>query len=81
MTIPTLSPRQVEVCALVVAGESDKAIGVRLAISKRTVTAHVEEAAKRIRKMHPHLESYVPRTVIRRFYVEFTGLGPFSEQP
>lgn len=81
MTVPALSPRQLEVCALVVAGESDKAISAHLEISKRTVTAHIEEASRRIKRLHPHLDGCYPRHAIRRFYVEFTGPGPFSDQP
>lgn len=35
-----LSPRQQEICALVIAGRSSKQIGAELGISYRTVQAH-----------------------------------------
>ena len=39
-----LSPRQIEVTALVVAGQTDKEIGLALRISKRTVRLHLDQS-------------------------------------
>jgi DNA-binding NarL/FixJ family response regulator len=44
---PTLTPRQAEVCALMVQGIPNKDIGRRLGISHRTIEDHREEVYRR----------------------------------
>lgn len=73
-----LTPRQAEVCLLVVAGESPQAISFELGISSHTVNAHVEQAAARILAVHPEFDIRAPRNVIRRYFVLAAARNPFT---
>lgn len=76
MTV-SFSPRQAEVCLLVVAGESPAEIATELGISVDTVDHHVRTAADKIRRVHPEFDVKSPRNLIRRFYVLTVGKDPF----
>lgn len=75
-----LSPRQAEVCLLVVAGESPKAIADEMGISVHTVNTHIENAAARIRKAYPELAATEPRRLIRRYYIVAVASNPFASE-
>lgn len=80
MTPLQLSPRQIEVCCLVAAGETDKAIGKELGCSSRTVQAHMEEAARRLRDADPTLPTGRARRVILAYYVACYGVAAFQRR-
>jgi DNA-binding CsgD family transcriptional regulator len=52
MTTNALTPREMEVAALVVRGLPNKRIAARLAVSVNTVEKHVENAAARLPNPH-----------------------------
>lgn len=79
MTTLQLSPRQIEVCIHVAAGESDKWIAKEVGCSIRTVRQHMEDAADRIRRAMPML-SGSPRKVILGYYVAFAGVAAFEQR-
>lgn len=74
-----LSPRQIEVCALVAAGASPKEVGKELKVSTRTVRFHMEEAAKRLQPFIPHITGS-PRRIICGYYVEYAGVVAFQKR-
>jgi hypothetical protein len=76
---PHLSERQVEVCCLVAAGESDKAIAKDRTISVAAVRFHMKEAARRLRFGMPHL-SGSPRQIILGYYAAVYGVAAFEER-
>lgn len=67
-----LSPRQKEVCRLIVAGHRPREIKDELGISTRTVRFHLDEAARKIQKAHPHL-SGSSRRIVCGYYVQVTA--------
>lgn len=71
-----LSPRQIEVCALIAAGYSYGGVAKELGISAKTVEFHMKEAATRLRKVCPWLQG-TPRRIIQGYYVEFAGVQAF----
>lgn len=79
MTELQLSPRQIEVCVLIAAGESDKRVARELGISARTVRQHMNDAAARIRQHMPALQGS-PRKIILGYYVEYAGVAAFQRR-
>lgn len=65
-----LSPREIEICALLADGESYKCAGKTLGIRERTARFHADNAARRILKAFPLLSrtDNGPRKVILRWY-------------
>lgn len=64
MSAEILTPRQLEVAAMIARGMSYKKIGVILAISSRTVEDHVHAAAERIANYPTR-----PRDVVMLWYI------------
>lgn len=72
-----LSPREIEVCALVASGESDGWIAKELEIGSRTVQTHMSAAAAKIHRANPHLKGSA-RKIIHGYYVMYAGMIAFE---
>ena len=71
-----LSPRESEVCALVVQGYSDRRITQALGITRPTVRYHIGEAARKLCDADGTVCHTFPRRTIQAYYLQQTNALP-----